>query len=108
MLSSYKDGEVKQYYGNRYERKAKNRLKAIEIHGTQCAVCDFKFEEVYGELGKDFIEIHHVKPLSTLDGAIEIDAENDLVPVCPNCHRMLHRIRDKVLSVDELKEIIQS
>ena len=50
--SSYKDGEVKQYYGNRYERKAKNRLKAIEIHGTTCAVCDFKFEEVYGELGE--------------------------------------------------------
>ncbi|QFT90839.1 HNH endonuclease [Bacillus sp. THAF10] len=106
--SSYKDGEVKQYYGNRYERKSKNRLNAIEIHGTQCAVCDFKFEEVYGELGKDFIEIHHVKPLSTLDGAIEIDAENDLVPVCPNCHRMLHRKREKVLSVGELKEIIQS
>ncbi|WP_453993298.1 HNH endonuclease [Bacillus nitroreducens] len=106
--AAYKDGEVKQYYGNRYERKAKNRLKAIEIHGTQCAVCDFKFEEVYGELGKDFIEIHHVKPLSTLGGAIEIDAKNDLVPVCPNCHRMLHRKRDKVLSVRELKEIIQS
>ncbi len=105
--SSYKDGEVKQYYGNRYERKAKNRLKAIEIHGTTCAVCYFKFEEVYGELGRDFIEIHHVKPLSTLDGAIEIDAANDLVPVCSNCHRMLHRNRDKVLSVEELKEIIQ-
>lgn len=106
--SSYKDGEVKQYYGNRYERKAKNRLQAIEIHGTKCAACDFNFEEVYGELGKDFIEIHHIKPLSTLEGAIEIDAENDLVPVCPNCHRMLHRNRDKVLSVEELKEIIQS
>jgi 5-methylcytosine-specific restriction enzyme A len=106
--SSYKEGEVKQYYGNRYERKAKNRLQAIEIHGTKCAVCDFNFEDVYGELGKDFIEIHHIKPLSTLDGAIEINAEKDLVPVCPNCHRMLHRSREKVLSVEELKEIIQS
>lgn len=105
--SSYKDGEVKQYYGNRYERKAKNRLKAIEIYGTTCAVCDFKFEEVYGELGRDFIEIHHVKPLSTLGEAIEIDAANDLVPVCSNCHRMLHRNRDKVWLVEELKKIIQ-
>ena len=48
-----------------------------------------------------------MKPLSTLDGAIEIDAANDLVPVCSNCHRMLHRNRDKVLSVEELKGIIQ-
>lgn len=105
--SSYKDGEVKRYHGNRYERKAKNRLKAIELHGTRCAVCDFDFEEKYGEHGKDFIEIHHIKPLSTLGGAIEIDAREDLVPVCPNCHRMLHRKRGDVLSVEELKEIIE-
>lgn len=45
----------------------------------------------YGENGKDFIEIHHVKPLSTLEEATEIDPEIDLVPVCLNCHRMLHR-----------------
>ncbi|AIF44518.1 HNH endonuclease [Virgibacillus sp. SK37] len=105
--TNYKDGEVKQYYGNRYERKAKNRLKAIEIHGTICAVCGFKFEEVYGELGRDFIEIHHVRPLSTLNEAVEVDPAKDLVTVCPNCHRMLHRNRNKVLSVEELKKIIQ-
>lgn len=58
--SFYKDGEVKQYYGNRYERKATNRLRAIEIHGTTCVVCGFNFEEVYGEHRKDFIEVHHV------------------------------------------------
>ncbi|MDQ1146072.1 putative RNA-binding protein with PUA-like domain [Bacillus sp. SORGH_AS 510] len=103
----YKDGEAKSYYGNRYERKAKNRLRAIEIHGTTCAVCRFNFEDVYGELGKDFIEIHHKHPLSTLETATEIDPRTDLVPVCSNCHRMLHRDRDNVLSVEELRDMIK-
>ncbi|MDR6123514.1 5-methylcytosine-specific restriction endonuclease McrA/predicted RNA-binding protein with PUA-like domain [Bacillus sp. SLBN-46] len=106
--SYYKDGEIKSYYGNRYERKAKNRLRAIEIHGTTCAVCGFDFEDVYGEHGKDFIEIHHKNPLSKLEEATEIDPRTDLVPVCSNCHRMLHRDREHVLSVEELKDIIKN
>ncbi|WP_413299733.1 EVE domain-containing protein [Bacillus sp. 1P10SD] len=105
--SYYKDGEMKSYYGNRYERKAKNRLRAIEIHGTTCTVCGFNFEEVYGEHGKDFIEIHHKHPLSTLEVAIEIDPRTDLVPVCSNCHRMLHRDREHVLSIEELKFLVK-
>ncbi|WP_335479085.1 HNH endonuclease [Gottfriedia acidiceleris] len=105
--SFYKDGEAKEYYGNRYERKAINRLRAIEFHGTTCKVCKFNFEDVYGEHGKDFIEVHHLKPLSTLDEAVEIDPENDLVPVCSNCHRMLHRKREKVLTIEELKSLLR-
>ncbi|UGB33158.1 HNH endonuclease [Metabacillus sp. B2-18] len=105
--SFYKDGEVKQYFGNRYERKAINRLRAIEIHGTSCVVCEFNFEQFYGEHGKNFIEIHHIKPLSTLDEVIEIDPEKDLVPVCSNCHRMLHRKRENVLSIEELKGLLR-
>jgi 5-methylcytosine-specific restriction protein A len=105
--SFYKDGEVKQYYGNRYERKTINRVRAIEIHGTTCVVCGFNFEKVYGEHGKDFIEVHHIKPLSTFDEAVEIDPENDLVPVCSNCHRMLHRKRENVLSIEELKGLLR-
>ncbi|WP_419887599.1 EVE domain-containing protein [Neobacillus niacini] len=104
--SFYKDGELKHYYGNRYERKAKNRLKAIEIHGTTCTVCNFNFEDIYGDHGKDFIEIHHIKPLSTLGVATEIDPSTDLVPVCSNCHRMLHRNRDNVLTVDDLRKMV--
>ncbi|MEH7440640.1 EVE domain-containing protein [Neobacillus drentensis] len=105
--SFYKEGEIKSYYGNRYERKAKNRLRAIEIHGTKCAVCGFNFEEVYGEHGKDFIEVHHKNPLCAFEAATEIDPRSDLVPVCSNCHRMLHRDRDHVLSVEELKTMIK-
>ncbi|UCZ54984.1 HNH endonuclease [Bacillus shivajii] len=105
--SFYKDGEVKPYFRNRYERKGKNRLRAIEVHGTTCIACGFDFEKVYGEHGKDFIEVHHMKPLSTLDEAIEVDPKKDIVPVCANCHRMIHRKKDHVLSIEELKELLK-
>lgn len=100
------EGNVRYYYGKRYERDSKNRTLAIKKHGLNCYACGFNFEEVYGERGKDFIEIHHVKPLSTLEEAIKINPETDLVPLCANCHRMVHRRKDSVLSIEELKEII--
>lgn len=104
--SYYKDGAVKVYYGKRYERNPENRKKAIEIHGLSCAVCHFNYEKVYGERGKDFIEVHHVKPLSSIGEEVSIDPKEDLVPVCSNCHRMIHRRKNKVLTVNELRDII--
>lgn len=71
-----------------------------------CYACGFNFEKVYGERGKEFIEVHHIKPLSTLDEEIEVNPKTDLVPLCANCHRMIHRRKDEILSMDELKEII--
>jgi hypothetical protein len=106
--SYYKDGAVKEYYGKRYERNPENRKKAIEIHGLSCLVCGFNFEKVYGERGQDFIEVHHVKPLSTIGEEVEIDPKEDLVPVCSNCHRMIHRRKDNVLSVKELKSLLKN
>lgn len=104
--SYYKDGAIKQYYGKRYERNPVNRKKAIEIHGLSCVVCGFNFEEIYGERGKDFIEVHHVKPLSSIGEEVAIDPKEDLVPVCSNCHRMIHRRKDEVLSVEGLKALL--
>jgi 5-methylcytosine-specific restriction enzyme A len=104
--SYYQDGAVKKYYGKRYERNPENRKKAIEIHGLNCVACGFNFEDVYGERGKDFIEVHHVKPLSSIGEGVVIDPMEDLVPVCSNCHRMIHRRKDEVLTVDELTTIL--
>lgn len=100
------EGNVKYYYGKRYERDSKNRRLAINIHGLVCFGCGFNFEKVYGDRGKDFIEIHHNKPLSTLEEAVEINPETDLVPLCANCHRMVHRRKDDILSIEELKQLI--
>ncbi|EPD54168.1 hypothetical protein HMPREF1210_00153 [Paenisporosarcina sp. HGH0030] len=106
--SYYKDGAVNFYYGKRYERNPENRKKAIEIHGLNCFACGFNFEEIYGERGKGFIEVHHVSLLSTLVEETIINPEKDLVPVCSNCHRMIHRKKDNVLTIDELKEILNN
>lgn len=84
------EGNVKYYYGKRYERDSNNRKLAIKKHGLNCYTCGFNFEKVYGERGKDFIEVHHIKPLSTLEEAVEINPMTDLVPLCANCHRMVH------------------
>ncbi|MFK5709842.1 EVE domain-containing protein [Lysinibacillus boronitolerans] len=101
------EGTKKKYLVNKYERDPKNRKKAIEIHGLKCRACKFNFQEVYGERGIDFIEIHHIKPLSELEEAKEINPKTDLVPLCANCHRMVHRRIDDVLSVEELIELIE-
>jgi predicted HNH restriction endonuclease len=61
--------------------------------------CDFDFEEVYGERGKGYIEVHHVVPISKLDGTFQVDPEKHVVVLCANCHRMVHWDKDNVLSL---------
>jgi 5-methylcytosine-specific restriction protein A len=100
------EGAVREYYGKRYERDPLNRKRAIEIHGTNCTICGFDFESFYGERGRGFIEVHHVTPIASFDHEIEIDPKTDLLPVCSNCHRMIHRRKEYVLSIDEVKHLI--
>ena len=103
---SYTEGKKKQYYTTRYERDSRNRKEAIRIHGTKCMICDFDYEIAYGELGKGYIEVHHIKPLASEDEEVTINPETDLICVCANCHRMLHRYKNYIVSVDELKQIV--
>lgn len=88
----------------RYERSVRLRSRAIEIHGLNCAVCEFNFEEKYGVIGKEFIHIHHLERLAD-KGQRFVDSKKDLVPVCPNCHAMLHKKTPPYLP-EELKFII--
>ncbi len=71
----------------------------------RCVVCEFDFKERYGKLGEGFIHVHHLNPLGTMKGAHRLDPVNDMRPVCPNCHAMLHRKKD-VLGIDELKALV--
>lgn len=103
------EGKIIQFYGNKYERSPINRKKALEIHGFSCEVCDFNFEKVYGERGKEFIEVHHIDPLYSLKGEEQyVNPSTDLIPVCSNCHRMIHRKYDKVLSIEEMRNIVNN
>lgn len=102
----YEEGDVQKVLVNKYERDGRNRELCLEAHGYQCSVCGFDFETVYGPLGKGFIHVHHVVPVSKLGEGYVIDPVNDLIPVCPNCHAMLHR-KDPPLLPDELKKILR-
>lgn len=87
----YYEGSVTTVKVNKYERNSEARRKCIEIHGCQCKICEFDFEKTYGEAGKGLIHVHHVVPISSIKEEYQIDYEKDLIPVCPNCHAMIHR-----------------
>lgn len=99
------EGSVIEVIINRYERDTGARDKCIEHYGLQCKVCDFNFEDTYGDLGAGFIHVHHLVPISDIKEEYKIDPIKDLRPVCPNCHAMLHK-RKKPYSIDELKAIL--
>lgn len=100
------EGQQRERYTSYYERDARLRAKAIAIHGTKCVVCMFDFEKTYGNHGKGFIEVHHVKPVSELGGNTIVNPELDMVVVCSNCHRMIHHKRNEVLSIAQLQSLL--
>ena len=106
----YREGNRVIHIGTRYERDKKLREAVIKDfkkkhHGKLfCSICGFDFEKVYGELGKDFIEVHHTVPLSDVKNEHDVKVE-DMICVCPNCHKMIHH-RKPVLTPDELKNAI--
>jgi 5-methylcytosine-specific restriction enzyme A len=96
----YVEGARKQVRVNAYERNPAARDACIKHHGWRCTVCDLLFEDRYGAVGREFIHVHHLKPLALRNCVYALDPVNDLRPVCPNCHAMLHRGE---LSIQELR-----
>ena len=88
---------------NAYERDPRARRACLALFGYKCAACDVDFATVYGDIGKNFIHVHHIVPISKVVEGYAIDPAKDLVPVCPNCHAMLHRTA-LPLSIKELKQ----
>ena len=101
------EGAKKRVTINAYERNPKARKKCLDCYGYKCSVCEFDFEKIYGELGKDYIHVHHLKEISAVGGQYQVDPINDLRPVCPNCHAMLHRNTKISRSIEELKGTIK-
>ncbi len=99
------EGAKKQVIVNAYERNQKARRECIKYYGTKCFICGFDFEEKYGEIGKGFIHIHHVKPLSEINDEYEVNPIEDLRPVCPNCHAMIHK-KKPAYSIEEIQSLL--
>lgn len=88
---TYPEGAVQQVLVNRYERNPAARAACIAQQGALCSVCGFDFAKVYGSMGSGFIHVHHLRSIASLPADYQIDSAVDLIPVCPNCHAMLHR-----------------
>ncbi len=101
----YTEGTPNQVTLTKYERNPFARKICLKHFGFSCAVCDFNFEQVYGDIGKDFIHVHHLTQVAKVGKQYTVDPLNDLRPVCPNCHAMLHRKKDGV-SIEYLKSLI--
>ena len=109
VSDSFTEGSVTSVLVNKYERNRIARQKCIEHYGNEyrCIVCGMNFREKYGEVGKQFIHVHHLVPLNEIGEEYVINPEKDLIPVCPNCHAMLHRkINGRCLSPEELKSFL--
>lgn len=103
----YFEGRRAERLSSFYERNPKLRAAAILIHKYTCSACGFNFEFFYGEHGAGYIEVHHLKPISTFTEETQVNPETDMTVLCSNCHRMIHRKKNKPLSLDELRAIIK-
>jgi 5-methylcytosine-specific restriction protein A len=101
----YPEGSVVRIEVNKYERNPSNRAACIAHYGTSCRACGFDFSMHYGELGEGYIQVHHQTPVSTLGPNYIINPVSDLIPLCSNCHSIIHR-RNPPLTLNEIKHLI--
>jgi len=87
------------------ERNLKNISEVKKHQGYKCKICNFDFKKVYGKLGENFIEAHHIVPVSQQGGKqIKLDPCKDFLVLCANCHRMIHRSKKSINDKEFLEE----
>lgn len=105
-LGEIVEGAVHRVTVNAYERNPEARRKCITHYGAKCSICGFDFFEVYGEIGRDFIHVHHLKQISEIGETYKVNPIKDLRPVCPNCHAILHK-QQPPFTIDEVKSFLR-
>ncbi len=99
------EGERKHVEYETIHRNPALRQACLDKYGYQCQCCGMDFASLYGEeLGANFIEVHHLQMISTFDESRPDDYVENLVPLCSNCHSMIHHGKDKPLTLGELRE----
>ena len=103
-----REGARKRVFVNKYERSSVARRRCIQKYGARCCVCGFSFRETYGKVvDEDFIHVHHVRPLSAV-GKGHTDPVEDLRPVCPNCHAVIHsRKGNRPFCIKEVRAFLE-
>ncbi|OHD66066.1 MAG: restriction endonuclease [Spirochaetes bacterium RBG_13_51_14] len=101
------EGKARTVAVNKYERSTIARRKCVEHYGATCQICGFNFGKQFGEIAEGFILVHHIKPLSEINEQYQVDPINDLIPLCANCHSVIH-LKKPAIDINELKKIISS
>ena len=99
------EGGRRRIVVNAFERNPMARRLCIAHHGSTCAVCDVDLRTVYGPVATDLVHVHHRVPQSKIRKSHRVDPVKDLVPVCPNCHAVIHR-HDPPYEIPEMRRLI--
>ncbi len=97
------EGKKQVILVNRYERDKRLRDACIKHFGCKCQICGFDFNAAYGDIGRGFIEVHHLRPLAMTGKVQRTNPQKDLIPVCSNCHAVIH-LKTPPYSLDEMKK----
>lgn len=100
------EGALKSSVTRKFERSRINRAICLRHHGFRCKGCGLLLQERYGPLGTNVIHVHHVVPVSKMGGSYILDPQSDLIPLCPNCHNIVHRT-DPPVAIEVLREITE-
>lgn len=105
------EGAKKQVIVNAYERNPHARIACINYYRKKnngrlkCEICGFDFGKVYGDEFTEKMHIHHLVEISSIGEDYEINAINDLIPICPNCHMIAHS-KKPPYTPDEIRKMI--
>jgi 5-methylcytosine-specific restriction protein A len=102
----YYEGATKTVSVLVYERDVRARRRCLEHYGTRCAACHMNFASTYGRSITGCIQVHHRRPLSTINSRYKVDPIRDLIPLCPNCHAVVHRTNPP-MTVEVLQALLQ-
>ena len=100
------EGDLYKFLSTKYERNSKARKACLDYYGYKCKVCNFDFASKYGNNFKKIIEVHHIVPLNLIKESYVVNPVKDLIPICSNCHTIIHSKKDGVYTPDEVKELI--
>lgn len=103
--SDFQEGERRLFLVNSSSRSRQAREECLRSKGYVCTICKKKVAEIYGEDFRQVIEVHHLQPISERNGIYNINPVQDLIPVCPTCHRVLHTKKEsgQYPTVEELQ-----
>lgn len=99
----YAEGAIATVELDRYERSKAARDACLGHYGRSCQICGLDFATRYQGIGDNFIEVHHLTPLSEIGEGYQVDPVKGLLPVCPNCHAMIHRKRPIPYTPNEIR-----